>query len=52
MRDSSQWDEVKSSLPLYLDKQSSNKNVILSDKSCDVVTNALHNANVTAEHYQ
>jgi hypothetical protein len=52
MRDSCQWDEVKSSLPLSLDEQSSNENVILSDISCDVITNTLQNANVTAEDYQ
>jgi hypothetical protein len=46
---SSKWDEVKSSLPLSLKVQSSNKNVILSDKSSDVITNALQNTNVTAE---
>jgi hypothetical protein len=39
--DSSQWDEVKSSLPLSLEVQSSNKSVIWSDKSCYIITNAL-----------
>jgi hypothetical protein len=51
MCDSSQRDEVKSSLLLSLDEQSSNENVILSDKSCDVITNALQNTNATAEDY-
>jgi hypothetical protein len=52
MSDSSQWDDVKSSLPLSFNEWSSNENVILSDKSCDVITNALQNANVTAVDYQ
>jgi len=52
MRDSSQWDEVKSSLPLSFEERLSNENVVLSDKSRDVITNALQNANVTAVDYQ
>jgi hypothetical protein len=32
--------------------KSSNENVIFSDKTRDVVTNALQNVNVTAEDYQ
>jgi hypothetical protein len=39
--DSSRWDEVKSSLPLSLEVQSSNKSVIWSDKSFDIITNAM-----------
>jgi hypothetical protein len=52
MSDSSQWDEVKISLPPSMDEQLSNENVIFGDKSCDVITNTLQNANVTAEDYQ
>jgi hypothetical protein len=52
MRDSSQLDEVKSSLPHSLNEQSSNENVILSDKSCNVISNTLQNANATTEDYQ
>jgi hypothetical protein len=49
--DSNQWDEVKSPQPVSLDQQSLNENVILRDKSCDVIRSALQNAAVT-EDYQ